>query len=81
MRVRIGENQNAQALSDLLLQIGDGTYPKEDELIRLRDDLCEIRTSLEQLIASVYSNLANMLLRKSLEFENVQFYRLETKKS
>lgn len=60
MRVRRGGNQNAEEFSDLLLKIGDGRYPNEEGLITLRDDLCEIVTSLERLILLVYGNLTNI---------------------
>lgn len=56
MRARTGGNINAQEFSDLLLKIGEGTYPEEEGKIVLPNNLCRTVHSVEELIASVYGD-------------------------
>ncbi|CAD0203435.1 unnamed protein product [Chrysodeixis includens] len=56
MRAQIGGSENTQEFSDLLLEIGNGMYPQEQGKIVLNEKLCNIVSSMRDLISSVYGN-------------------------
>lgn len=58
MRVFLHNDENAAEFSSLLLRIGDGLLPMDDNgNITLGPDLCTLHNSSEQLIASVFPNI------------------------
>lgn len=65
MRARIGGNPNAQEFSDLLLKIGEDTFPKEEEKVRLPSNLCQTVSSLEDLTSAVYGEVERIINREN----------------
>lgn len=59
MRARILEDENAQEFSEKLLQIGEGTYPIDENTgqITLTNELCNVVETPEKLINEVYPGI------------------------
>lgn len=59
MRVQLSNNKEAERFAQKLLQIGEGTYPIDNETgkIVLSDELCNIVNSADELIEKIYPNI------------------------
>ncbi|KAJ8736701.1 hypothetical protein PYW08_007357 [Mythimna loreyi] len=60
MRVRLGDDPHAQQFSNLLLKIGEGSYPNDEGKVALNDELCCTVSSLQELIFAVYGDLSSV---------------------
>ena len=60
MRAQISGDEKAQEFSEKLLQIGEGTYPIDENTgqITLTNELCNVVETPEQLINEVYPSIA-----------------------
>ena len=59
MRIRIHNERHAQQFAARLLQIGGGTFPIDPQTgeIILTENLCQLESSIEQLIQKIYPRL------------------------
>ncbi|CAG9771873.1 unnamed protein product [Ceutorhynchus assimilis] len=60
MRVQLGDNVSNAAFSKLLLQIGDGDFPSEENLILIPTALTSVVNTLPELIAKIYRDVKSL---------------------
>lgn len=60
MRVHLRGDVSAGKFADLLLQIGNGTYPQIDGLIKIPNELCTTVSTVEELIDKIYPDVKNI---------------------
>ena len=60
MRAQLGGHSNAQEFSDVLLKIGDGILPEENDQITLPETLGRVVSSEDELISSVFGNVSEI---------------------
>ncbi|XP_076298040.1 uncharacterized protein LOC143217539 [Lasioglossum baleicum] len=59
MRVQLGGSEESASFSSLLLRIGDGTIGSDDN-VTLSPQLCNVVSTIEDLISRVYPDAANI---------------------
>jgi ATP-dependent DNA helicase PIF1 len=67
MRVHLRGDESAGVFADMLLKIGNGSYPSLDGKITLPPNLCTIVTLLPELTATIYPDIQN-IHDKSIEW-------------